>query len=161
MFCLVSRLGALTSSIVRAADVTSFAPGASKLALRYASKSDSRTRAPENVRPYYALYGTAAGAVATGDFSRARQVLQEADALRPDYPLSLAMLVKVNLISSDIDSLKRCLLNAAQRFPRDSKLHAELAQDLLHEKQYDLALAEALRANDGAASNKKYESGRT
>ncbi len=111
--------------------------------------------APDNVRPYYALYGTATGAVATGDFSRARQVLQEADRLRPDYPLPVAMLVKVNLISSDSDSLKRCLLDAAHRFPRDSKLHAELAQDLLHEKQYDLALAEALRADDGAAPNAK------
>ena len=108
--------------------------------------------APDNVRPYYALYGTAAGAVATGDFSSARQALQQADRLRPDYPLPLAMLVKVNLISSDIDNLKKCLLNAAQRFPRDSKLHAELAQDLLHEKQYDLALAEALRAADSGAA---------
>ena len=91
--------------------------------------------------------------MATGDFSSARQALQEADRLRPDYPLPLAMLVEVNLISSDIDSLKQCLLNAAQRFPRDSKLHAELAQDLLNSKQRDLALAEALRADDGAASN--------
>jgi len=111
--------------------------------------------APDNVRPYYALYGTATGAVATGDFSSARQALQEADRLRPDYPLPLAMLVKVNLISSDIDSLRKCLLNAAQRFPRDYKLHAELAQDLLNEKQNDLALAESLRADDGAVSNAK------
>jgi len=111
--------------------------------------------APDSVRPYYALYGTAAGAVAARDFSRARQALQEADRLRPEYPLPLAMLVKVYLISSDIDSLKRCLLESADRFPGDSKLHRELAQDLLHEKQYDLALAEALRADDGAASNVK------
>src|SRR5258706_6290595 len=107
------------------------------------------------MRPYYALYATATGAVAAGDFSHARQALQEADRLRPDYALPLAMLVKVNLIASDIENLKRCLLDAAHRFPGDSKLHAELAQDLLHEKQYDLALAEALRANDGAASNAK------
>jgi tetratricopeptide (TPR) repeat protein len=111
--------------------------------------------APDNARPYYALYGMATGALATGDFSGARHALQEADRLRPDYPLPLAMLVKVNLISPDVGSLKRCLLDAAHRFPRDSKLHAELAQDLLHEKQYDLALAEALRAEDGAASNAK------
>jgi len=111
--------------------------------------------APDSARPYYALYGMATGALAAGDFFRARQALQEADRLRPDYPLPLAMLVKVNLISSDNDNLKRCLLDAAQRFPRDSKLHEELAQDLLHEKQYDLALAEALRVDDGAASNAK------
>jgi tetratricopeptide (TPR) repeat protein len=111
--------------------------------------------APQNMRPYYALYEIATGAVATGDFSRARQTLQEADRLRPDYPLPLAMLVKVNLTSSDINGLKRCLLDAARRFPRNFKLHAELAQDLLREKQHDLALAEALRADDGAASNAK------
>lgn len=111
--------------------------------------------APDNVRPYYALYGIATSAMATGDFSRARLALQEADRLRPEYPLPLAMLVRVNLISPDIVNLKRCLLDAAQRFPRDSKLHAELAQDLLHEKQYDLALAEALRADNGAASDAK------
>ena len=111
--------------------------------------------APDNVRPYYALYGRATSAVSMGDFSSARQALQEADRLRPDYPLPLAMLVKVNLISSDIDSLKKCLLNAAQRFPRDYRLHAELAQDLLNEKQNDLALAESLRADDGTVSNAK------
>src|SRR5258708_1495509 len=109
----------------------------------------------DSVPPYYVFYGTATGAVARGDFSSARQALQEADRIRPDYPLPLAMLVKVNLISSDIDSLKKCLLNAAQRFPRDSKLHAELAQDLLNEKQNDLALAESLRADDGTVSNAK------
>ena len=41
---------------------------------------------------------------------------------------------------------------AARRFPRDGKLHADLAQDLVHEKQYDLALAEALRAADSGAA---------
>ncbi len=111
--------------------------------------------APESMRPYYALYGMATGAVATGDFARARQALQEADRLRPDYPLPLAMLVKVNLISKDVDNLKRSLLDAAHRLPRNGKLHADLAQDLLHEKQYDLALAEGLRAGEGGAADAK------
>lgn len=109
--------------------------------------------APESIRPYYELYGSATRAVATGDFVRAREILQEADRLRPDYPLPLAMLVKVSLISGDIANLKISLLAAARRFPRDGRLHADLAQDLLHQKQYDLALAEALRAEkSGAAS---------
>jgi tetratricopeptide (TPR) repeat protein len=38
------------------------------------------------------------------------------------------------------------------RSARHGKLHADLAQDLVHEKQYDLALAEALRAADSGAA---------
>src|ERR1700683_1678622 len=53
--------------------------------------------APDNLRSYYELYGIAIGAAAAGDFAQARQVLQEADRQRPDYPLPLAMLVKVSL----------------------------------------------------------------
>src|SRR5437899_6332705 len=62
--------------------------------------------APETIRSYYARYGVATGAVAAGDFGRARQALQEADRLRSDYPLPLAMLVRVNLTSGDIAQLK-------------------------------------------------------
>src|SRR4029077_1819778 len=94
--------------------------------------------APESIRSYYELYGSATGAMAAGDFARAREVLEEADRLRPDYALPLAMLVKVNLISGDIAHFKTSLLAAARRFPT-GRLHAELAQDLLHEKQYYLA----------------------
>jgi tetratricopeptide (TPR) repeat protein len=107
--------------------------------------------APESIRSDYELYGIATDAVAAGDLDRASDVLQKADRLRPDYALPVAMLVKVNLISGDIAHLKTSLSAAARRFPRDGKLHAELAQDLLHEKQYDLALAEALRAEEGGA----------
>jgi tetratricopeptide (TPR) repeat protein len=63
------------------------------------------------------------------------------------------MLVKVSLTSGDIANLKISLLAAARRFPRDGRLHADLAQDLLHQKQYDLALAEALRAEKSGAAN--------
>jgi len=108
--------------------------------------------APENIRSYYEFYGITAGAMATGDFARARQALQEADRLRPDYPLPLAMLVKVNLTSGDISGLKISLSEVARRFPRDGRLHADLAQDLIHEKQYDLALAEALRAEENGGA---------
>ena len=101
--------------------------------------------APENLRSYYELYGIAIGAAAGGDFDRARQVLQQADALRPNYPLPLAMLVKVNLTYRDTGRVKESLRAAAQRFPLDGRLHAEFVKDLLHQQLQDLALAEALR----------------
>ena len=111
--------------------------------------------APDEMRPYYALFGIASDAAAKGDFVRAREALQEADRLRPGYPLPLAMLIKVSLIAGDNKGLRRSLLDCARRFPHDYKLHAEMAQDLLHEKQNDLALAESLRAEEGSASNAK------
>ncbi|MBZ5590840.1 MAG: tetratricopeptide repeat protein [Acidobacteriia bacterium] len=101
--------------------------------------------APEDLRSYYELFGTAIGAAAAGKFDQARHVLQKADALRPDYPLPLAMLVKVNLTSRDADQVKDSLRTAAQRFPLDGRLHAEFVKDLLHQQLPDLALAEALR----------------
>lgn len=104
--------------------------------------------APDNLRSYYALYGTAIGAAAAGDFVTARQVLLEADRQRPDYPLPLAMLVKVSLTSGDMEAVKEALRMAAQRFPHDGKLHAEFVKDLVHLKRLDLALAEALRFDE-------------
>jgi tetratricopeptide (TPR) repeat protein len=109
--------------------------------------------APASMRLYYGLYETATSAVVRGDLAGARQALQEADRLRPDYPLPLAMLVKVNMVAGDIVALKKCLLEAAHRFPGNGKLHAELSQDLLHEKHEDLALAEALRAGQAGGAN--------
>jgi tetratricopeptide (TPR) repeat protein len=101
--------------------------------------------AAENLRSYYELYGVATGAAAAGDFARARQVLQQADQQRPDYPLPLAMMVKLALTAGEIDNLKESLRTAAERFPADGKLHAEFVKDLLHKDLPDLALAEALR----------------
>ena len=109
--------------------------------------------APESIRSYYELYGNATSAVAEADFVRARRILEEADKLRPDYPLPLAMQVQVSLLAGDVAELKASLLTAAQRFPREGRLHAELAQDLVHHKQYDLALAEALRAEESGAGS--------
>ena len=107
--------------------------------------------APERLRPHYELYSAANAAAATGDLTRTRELLERADELQPGYALPLAMLVKINLISGDIGNVKRSLRVAARRFPLDGRLHADFAQDLLHEKQYDLALAEALRVEDNGA----------
>jgi tetratricopeptide (TPR) repeat protein len=101
--------------------------------------------APEDLRSYYELYGIATGAAAAGDFAKARQVLQQADRQRSDYPLPLAMMVKLALTAGDVDNLKESLRSAAVRFPSDGKLHAEFVKDLLHKDLPDLALAEALR----------------
>jgi len=101
--------------------------------------------APDDLRMYYTLYGTAIGALAAGDFAGAIDFLKQADRLRPDYPLPLAMLVKISLQSPNPDQVKEFLRLAAGRFPRDGKLHAEFVKDLLHQNRLDLALAEALR----------------
>ena len=101
--------------------------------------------ATENLRSYYELYGIAVGAAAKGDFATARQALHQADQQRPDYPLPLAMIVKLALSAGQMDHLRESLRTAAERFPADGKLHAEFAKDLLHQDMPDLALAEALR----------------
>src|ERR1700689_315674 len=101
--------------------------------------------APDDVRSYYTLYGDAIGALAAGNLSSAIERLKQADQLRPDYPLPLAMLVKVSLQSPDPDQVKEFLRLAAERFPRAGKLHAEFVKDLLHQNRLDLALAEVLR----------------
>ena len=101
--------------------------------------------APESLRSYYELYGIATGAAAAGDFAKARQALQQADQQRPDYPLPLAMMVKLALAAGDLEHLRESLRTVAERFPGDGKLHAEFVKDLLHKNLPDLALAEALR----------------
>jgi len=101
--------------------------------------------APDDLRNYYTLFGTAIGALAAGNLSDAIERLKQADRLRPDYPLPLAMLVKVSLQSPDPDQVKEFLRQAAERFPRAGKLHAEFVKDLLHQNRLDLALAEVLR----------------
>lgn len=101
--------------------------------------------APDDLRLYYTLYGSAIGALAAGDVPHAIDLLKEADRLRPDYPLPLAMLVKISLESPNPDQVKEFLRLAAERFPRAGKLHAEFVKDLMHQNRPDLALAEALR----------------
>lgn len=111
--------------------------------------------APENFRQVYARFKEAAESLAKGDYAEARQVLRQAERLRPDYPLPLAMLVKVDLLSGDSVDLKAYLLASAQRFPFDARLHSGLSQDFIHQRQFDLALAEALRSEGiGAVDGK-------
>jgi tetratricopeptide (TPR) repeat protein len=101
--------------------------------------------APDDLRLYYTLYGSAIGALAAGDRPMALDFLKQADRLRPDYPLPLAMLVKISLESPNPDQVKEFLRMAAERFPRAGKLHAEFVKDLVHQNRPELALAEALR----------------
>jgi predicted Zn-dependent protease len=109
--------------------------------------------ATEDLRSYYDLYALATAALAAGDFSKARDVLEQADRMRPDYALALAMLVKVHSLAGDIDRLKMALADAAKRFPRQGRLHADFAQDLTRQKQYDLALAESLRVEQSGIAD--------
>jgi tetratricopeptide (TPR) repeat protein len=102
--------------------------------------------APDDLRMYYTLYGIAVGALAARDLPSAIGFLKEADHLRPDYPLPLAMLIKISLQSPDSNQVKEFLRTAAERFPRAGKLHAEFVKDLMHQNRTGLALAEALRA---------------
>lgn len=101
--------------------------------------------APADLRECYQLYRAAAAAISARDFDSGRESLAAASKLQPGSPLPLAMLVKLNLIAGDLDRVKQTLTDLAQRFPADGRLHADVAQDLIHSKHYDLALAEALR----------------
>jgi tetratricopeptide (TPR) repeat protein len=105
---------------------------------------------PEKLAPVYTLLQSAASAIAANDLPQATSALKAADRREPDYPLPLAMLVKVELLAGNADELKASLRELAQRFAGDGKLHAELTQDLVRAKRYDLALAEALRVEQSA-----------
>lgn len=110
---------------------------------------------PESARSYYGLYAAAVTAIVAGDFPRSRAALTEADRLRPDYPLPLAMLVKVSLLSNDLTGIRSFLRMLAERFPNNNHVRADLAQDLLHANQHDLALAESLRLAQSGYSDPK------
>jgi tetratricopeptide (TPR) repeat protein len=124
-----------------------------KLAMAQKDFHEAACLAPEGMRPYYDLYGVAIGAILARNYSGAFEALKEADRLRPDYALALAMQVKLNLAFGEIDNLKASLLVLAQRFPADGRLHADLARDLIHQQQYELGLAEALRAEQSGNSD--------
>jgi tetratricopeptide (TPR) repeat protein len=93
-----------------------------------------------------ALYNLGAAEAASGDFLSARKSLRAARNLDPSNPLPLVMLARVNFSLGDIDGLKASLREAAASFPKDGHLHALLARFLTERSQLDLALAEALRA---------------
>jgi tetratricopeptide (TPR) repeat protein len=100
--------------------------------------------APNDARIFYSLGSAQA---ASGEFLSARKSLAMADRLQPANPLPLVMLVRVNASMNDVDSLKATLSETAVRFATNSDLHATLAQFLLQNKLFDLALAEALRSH--------------
>ena len=98
---------------------------------------------PQDARIFYGLGSTQA---ALGDFLLARKSFTTADQLQPADPLSLTMLVRVNVAMHDIDSLKATLLAIGTRFAGNAELHAPLAaQFLMENKLPDLALAESLQ----------------
>ena len=99
------------------------------------------------------LYGLGVAEAASGDFLAARKSLALADHLQPSNVLPLAMLVRVNFSMGDIESLKATLRDAARRFPTDGSLHAGLAEFLVQNKLFDLALAESLRARTASGGN--------
>jgi tetratricopeptide (TPR) repeat protein len=92
------------------------------------------------------FYGMGSAEAASGNFLAARKAFTTAHNLQPANPLTLAMLVRVNLSMGDADGLKATLSEAAVRFAANSDLHATLAQFLLNNNQLDLALAESLRS---------------
>jgi tetratricopeptide (TPR) repeat protein len=104
--------------------------------------------APDSSR---VLYSLGMAEAASGDFMSARKSLQESDRLQPASPLPLAMQVRVNASLQDWDTLKANLRDAAHRFPNDADLHAGLARFLAENKQFELALAESLRAERTSA----------
>jgi len=106
--------------------------------------------APDSARIFY---GLGVAEAASGDFLAARKSLGIADRLQPSNVLPLAMLVRVNFSLGDIESLKASLREAAKRFPQDGNLHAGLAQFLVQNKLFDLALAESLRAQRASGAN--------
>jgi len=99
------------------------------------------------------FYGLGVAEAASGDFLAARKSLAVADRLQPSNVLPLAMLVRVNFSLGDTESLKATLREAARRFPQDGNLHAGLAQFLVQNKLFDLALAESLRAQRASGAN--------
>src|SRR5262249_31840212 len=102
--------------------------------------------APQDARLHY---GLGVAEAAAGNLLLSRHALEEAHRLSPDNTLPLAMLVKVNLEMGETGDVKEQLRDAARRFPRNGKLHVDLARLLLERQQLDLALAEGLRAEQG------------
>jgi tetratricopeptide (TPR) repeat protein len=111
---------------------------------------DASCLAPRDARLLYAMGSAQA---ATGDFLAARKSLTAANRLQPNTPLPLAMLVRVNFAMGDVDSLRAALLEAGSSFPRDANLHATLAQFLVQNKLFDLALAESLRSQKAGTAD--------
>ncbi len=91
------------------------------------------------------FYGLGVAEAAAGNHHEALEALKKADQLQPDNFLPLAMLMKLNLSMGDMETVKEVLRLTARRFPRHGQVHAQLAKELVQQRQYDLALAESLR----------------
>ncbi len=102
---------------------------------------------PNSARGYY---GLGVAQAATGDFLKARESLRTADRLQPTTSMPLIMQVRVNFSLGDMDTLKANLREAADRFPHDAQLHTTLARFLAERNLFVLALAEALRSDQGS-----------
>lgn len=96
------------------------------------------------------FYGLGVAEAAAGDFLKARQSLRTADRLQPTTGMPLFMQVRVNFFLKDMETLKSNLREAADRFPRDAQLHTALARFLAERNLFVLALAEAMRSQQGA-----------
>jgi tetratricopeptide (TPR) repeat protein len=96
------------------------------------------------------FYGLGVAEAAAGDFLKARESLRTADHLQPTTGMPLLMQVRVNFSLKDMDALKSNLREAADRFPRDAQLHTALARFLAERNLFVLALAEAMRSQQGA-----------
>jgi tetratricopeptide (TPR) repeat protein len=106
--------------------------------------------APDSAPIFYSL-GVAEAA--SGDYLAARKSLKTAGRLQPSNVLPLTMLARVNFALADVESLKATLREAASRFPQDGNLHAALAEFLVKNKLFDLALAESLRSQQASGKS--------
>ncbi len=102
---------------------------------------------PNSARGYY---GLGVAEAAAGDFLKARESFRTADRLQPTTGMPLVMQVRVNFSLKDMDTLKSNLREAADRFPRDTQLHTTLARFLAEQNLFVLALAEAIRSQQGS-----------
>jgi tetratricopeptide (TPR) repeat protein len=98
---------------------------------------------PGSARLYYELGMTEEAA---HNFSEARDALEHANRLQPDNVLPAIMLVRVYLAMDEVGRAKETLGAVAKWFPGNGELHARLARELIGRQQFDLALAESLRA---------------
>lgn len=97
------------------------------------------------------FYGLGMAEAAAGEFAKAREAFRTSDRLQPTTGMPLLMQVRVNFSLKDTETLKANLREAAERFPHDEQLHATLARFLAERNLFVLALAEAMRSQQGSA----------
>jgi tetratricopeptide (TPR) repeat protein len=103
------------------------------------------TLAPNSARVHAAILKSYSEA---NHLSSAKELFVRESEKAPDNPLYALDLVEVGLLTGDIAQVCQALTAAAQRFPGDGKMHAQLGKMLFDRNQEntdDLALAEFLR----------------